>query len=218
MKYTWDNITSSITQVRMDVIKECKTNAFAVRGLKANYIIDTGFGSETSRILSNFINAELDTYVINTHFHWDHIWGNASFESKRIVQHINCKPNIDKYWDEMYLKYLNYKMGEVENVYPDVVFDSFIDINNEIYLFHSPGHTSDCISAFFPKHKALFVGDNFGDNDSEIIPVLDCSPDLFLESLKTYEAMKPDIILSGHNEVRGVDSIKKMIDKMEMLQ
>lgn len=90
MKFTCSHITSKITQVRMDVIDDCKTNSFAIRGVKANYIIDTGFGSETSQILSNFINPNLETIIINTHFHWDHIWGNAYFENKQVIQHRKC--------------------------------------------------------------------------------------------------------------------------------
>lgn len=199
----------------MDVIDDCKTNAFAIRGLKANYIIDSGFGSQTSKILTKFINPNLETIIINTHFHWDHIWGNAYFDNKQIIQHTKCPHYIDLYWEEMYLKYSNYQCGDITKEYADKVFDSDLNINDEILLFHSPGHTDDCISAYFIKDKALFVGDNFGDNDTDIIPVLECENSIFLSSLRSYNEMKPNLILSGHNDVRGIDLLNKMISEIE---
>ena len=212
MDYINQRVTKSIVQVRMDVIDNCKTNAFVVRGLHANYVIDTGFGSLTSQHLSELLATDKDTYIINTHFHWDHIWGNAFFDKGIIIQHNKCKNFTELYWDDMCKKYSHYKHGIVKRANPSITFDSQMELNSEMLLFYTPGHSDDSISAYFYADRALFVGDNFGDNDTDIIPVLDSQPDSFKNTLQKYANLKPDYILSGHNDVRGMETLNKMID------
>ncbi len=115
----------------------------------------------------------------------------------------------------MYLKYLNYQCGSVTKQRADTLIDSELNLNDEILLFHSPGHTDDCISAFFLGDKALFVGDNFGDNDTDIIPVLECDKSVFLSSLKSYQELSPALILSGHNDVRDMALLNRLVYEVE---
>ena len=53
-------------------------NLQLVKGNKYNYIIDTGLGSLSILPVINYIKDDKKpTIVINTHSHWDHIWGNS---------------------------------------------------------------------------------------------------------------------------------------------
>lgn len=34
-------------------------------------------------------------WVVNTHFHWDHCWGNAVFQSAELWGHVNCRHELE---------------------------------------------------------------------------------------------------------------------------
>lgn len=54
-------------------------NVYLIMGRKCNYIIDTGLGSLSIDPIKDYIkNDNKKTIVINTHYHWDHVWGNGS--------------------------------------------------------------------------------------------------------------------------------------------
>lgn len=212
MSFTVRNVTARITEMRMDILPECKTNAYVINGDKASYVIDTGFGSETANELLRHCRPGLDIFVINTHFHWDHVWGNAFFPDSKVVCHARCKESMYRSWERMERENGRYKRGEIKLAPPALTFDSKLELHGEVFLFHSPGHTDDCIGIHFPADSALFVGDNFGDTDAQLLPELECSREVFLSSLNDYRKCEADRFLSGHNEEKRTGILEAMID------
>ena len=66
-------------------------NIYLILGSKYNYIIDTGLGSSDTAPVREYIKHDSKpVFVINTHHHWDHIWGNSSLREYTIISHKLC--------------------------------------------------------------------------------------------------------------------------------
>ena len=60
-------------------------------------------------IIENIDNSK-PIIVINTHYHWDHIWENGVFKD-RLFFHKLCREIIDSKWDDMLIKINTTAMG-----------------------------------------------------------------------------------------------------------
>lgn len=212
MSYFVKKITPSISEVRCALIPGCLTNSYVICSARANYLIDSGLGSGTALEMKKYVDNTKPTYLINTHYHWDHIWGNAYFDNAVVVCHEFCARNIEQHWDGMVESKKQFIDGETKKTDINITFVSGLTINNELDLIFSPGHTDDSISAFYREDKALFVGDLIGDDDTELVPSVK-DPDNFLASLEKCIAIDPVLYISGHHEIqhKGImEKIKEM--------
>lgn len=102
--------------------------------------------------------------VVNSHHHWDHVWGNCAFPESAIVTHRRCleKLLVD---GEATLKEYQEKDHELESVrlaYPNVTFDESLTLHAgdlTVELIWTPGHTEDSIVAHVPELGLLLAGD-----------------------------------------------------------
>ena len=98
--------------------------------------------------------------VVNTHHHWDHVYGNAAFAGEDIVAHHSC-PGL-----------LAARLGgagepvpppPVEGVpLPCLTFDARLDYADGaavVRLIHAPGHSEDSVVVFLEGARILFAGD-----------------------------------------------------------
>ena len=187
-------------------------NVHLIMGEKNNYIIDTGLGTEGIAPVMEYIkNDPKPVVVINTHYHWDHIWGNSYFRDHLIISHKLCREMIEAKWDTMIEKNGEYMSGEVEMHLPNLVFENEMNFTEDkIRIIYTPGHTIDSISVIDEEERVINVGDNIGDNGDEIIPSLFCEKSLYIETLLTYSKIDFDTCISGHNVVLGKDVIEKI--------
>ncbi len=187
-------------------------NLQLIMGDQYNYIIDTGLGSLSIAPIMEYIkNNKKPIIVINTHYHWDHIWGNRSLQNCLIISHTLCKELIELNWEEMIQKNKKYLKGEAELCLPNLTFEKEIYFpEDKIRIMHTPGHTMDSISVLDAVDKVLHVGDNVGDTLDEIIPNIDCSKKEYMNTLLMYKEMDFDTCVSGHNVILE----KQVIDKI----
>jgi glyoxylase-like metal-dependent hydrolase (beta-lactamase superfamily II) len=70
----------------------------ALASQKGLVVVDLSGSPVTAAIIRKVIEKEFDrtdfAYVINTHHHWDHAWGNQIFSDVEIVAHENCIERI----------------------------------------------------------------------------------------------------------------------------
>ena len=151
-------------------------------------------------------------WVVNTHAHGDHYFGNSVFkrEGALIVAHRDTAGMMKAHYPlEMkrrmgYFKQRQYDPVEVKLVLPDVTFDSKMTLNmggrvvELLYLGagQNPGDTF----LYFPKERVLFAGGPFSKN-SWPNPSFTPSMQGWIEVLKKIAAMDVDKYLGGHGDI-----------------
>jgi len=196
--------------------KEYDLNLGLILGKAHNYVIDTGLGSGSVLPILDYIKSDgKPIIVINTHFHWDHIWGNWMFAGSPIISHTTCRELEDKYWDKQLQGNSKYVDGEVRKCLPNIVFDRSLYFPDDgISIFHTPGHSEDCISVFDAVDKVLYAGDNIGDTEDKIIPEIDTDTKTFMRLIETYKRYDFDICISGHNKPQNKSVLARMESSM----
>jgi len=178
-------------------------NIGLILGEKNNYIIDTGIGSGSIVPILNYIGDDAKPIVVvNTHCHWDHIFGNWVFENSTIISHKLCREMIDAVnWSEAMQQLSGRIDGKVRKCLPNMTFEGSLYFpEDNIRIFHTPGHSADCISVYDAADKVLYAGDNIGDVDDEIIPWIDTDMETFAQVIETYKQYDFDVCICGHKK------------------
>lgn len=200
-----------------DNIESYTTNVFLIEKKSKVFLIDTFCGADSMIPIKKVLEYNnKEVIVINTHFHWDHVWGNSSFKGNIIISHETCRELLDKCWEDELKKNEKYILGNVEKYLPNLTFKTSINFHNEgIEIFYSPGHTIDSISIFDHDEKILYVGDNL---EKPIIYVENNDIETYVKTLKTYLDYKPNKIMAGHSLNLTEENINETIKYLNDLK
>ena len=189
-------------------------NIHLIMGDRYNYIIDTGLGSLGIAPIIDYVkNDNKSIIVINTHYHWDHIWGNSSLQNCIIISHKLCREMIESNWEDMMQKNKSHLEGEAEMFLPNLTFEKELYFSEDkIRIMYTPGHTIDSISVIDEVEKVMNVGDNIGDSIDEIIPNICCKKEEYINTLLKYTEMDFDTCVSGHNMILGKQVIAEILN------
>jgi len=151
-------------------------------------------------------------YVINTHAHGDHYFGNKIFkrEGATFIAHRDTAGMMREHFDsEMkrrmgYFKQRKYDPAEVELVPPDITFDTNMTLHlggrTVELLYVGPGQNPGDTLVHFPKERVIFTGGPFSKN-SWANPSFTPSMENWVELLKKIAAMDVDTYLGGHGDI-----------------
>lgn len=197
----------------------CDLNIGLILGKHRNYVIDTGLGENSVLPVLEHLQKGKPTIVINTHSHWDHVWGNHKFADCPIIAHKLCRETLDEIWDSEVERCKKFIDGEVRKCLPNVTFEGKMHFPDDgLTLFHSPGHAPDGISIYDAVDKILYVGDEIGDTDDEIIPNIYTDKATLMKTLEMWKKLDFEIAISGHNKPQGKDVIKRMEAELAKLE
>ncbi len=151
-------------------------------------------------------------WVINTHAHGDHYFGNSVFkrEGATFIAHRDTAGMMKSHLGiEMkrrmgYFKQQKYDPGEVKLVLPDVTFDSRMTLTlggrTVELLYLGPGQNPGDTLVYFPKERVIFTGGPFSKN-SWPNPSFTPSMSNWVELLRKIAAMDVDQYLGGHGDI-----------------
>jgi cyclase len=161
-------------------------------------------------------------WVINSHFHGDHTYGNAAFqaagatfvaqqETARIMKLVQPKEMARR---QDYFKERNYDPNEVKLILPDVTFDNQMSIylgGREIRLMYfGPGQQPGDTFVLFPRDRALFTPGAFTSHSMPNM-AFTTSVDNWIQMLDKVAARKDyDVILPAHGDVAHREDIKEL--------
>lgn len=148
-------------------------NIGVVVGAESVLLID----SRASHRQADELRAELKTlthlpvgWVINTHFHWDHTWGNARFPEAALWGHDLCRSEMIEHGEAARRRVLERMPAEDQAAVKEVVITpptatfsdtAQIDVGNRrIDLsYHGRGHTNSDIAVCVSDANVVFAGD-----------------------------------------------------------
>lgn len=180
---------------------------------KRAFVVDTLLGPrdmEPAKALLRERAGERRVVVVNTHHHWDHVYGNAAFPDEDIVAHRTCPRLITAH-----------STGADESVpvpppegvpLPTVTFGdrlSFADDDETVHLIHTPGHSEDSIVVFLPRARLLFAGDTV----EWPLPNLARrgGTEHWVRTLRQLKQLPADLIVPSHGPAMG----KEIVDANE---
>jgi len=222
-----ERVADNVYTFQSDVYAQ--VNAGAVIGQEWAVVIDTlAFPDETLEI-REFIEDELERkvrYVIDTHYHADHSWGNCYFPGALVLGHELCRtflqkhgvPSLKEAWKEdsvfrktqIVLPHLTLDTGELELIVDDKTM-RFIEL---------PGHSKDGIGVYITEDEVLFSGDVW----MPIPHILDGDPETMRESLRKIGGLTLENVVQGHGDVilrgeidSGIEDRIAYLDKIESI-
>jgi cyclase len=67
------------------------TNVYVINAKQYVYILDTYLGPDIMKMINQYIKEQYgnkQVIVVNSHSHWDHVWGNSFFSPTIIISHV----------------------------------------------------------------------------------------------------------------------------------
>lgn len=175
------------------------TNVYVICGDRYVYIVDTYLGPDAMDEINQYIAAQhgdKNVIVINTHSHWDHVWGNCLYNNSLIISHVLCRELMEKEGQGELLKYEKYKRGKVEIVYPNLTITGRLYFGEDkVLIYHTPGHTEDGISVVDLSDGVLYAGDNL---ERPIPYTTYKNLKQYREVLEEYLDLEVNTVIGGH--------------------
>lgn len=204
-----------------------QVTAGVVTGPQWAVVIDTLALPDETIAMRNYIEENLGLpvrYVINTHHHADHTWGNCFFPGATFVAHALCRKlmlEIEQSAMES-ARLHNPAFKQSKLVLPQFIFNqgriSLRVGKKSLVLLPTPGNTKDGISVLVEEDRVLFAGDVF----MPIPFIVEGDIEQTIETFKRISIMGLENIVQGHGDVilRGEidDAIKDNISYMNTLR
>ena len=142
-------------------------------------------------------------YVINTHHHADHAWGNCFFPGATVIAHARCgdlleergKPSLEA------ARKQNTALRQVKIVLPHITFETgelTLRVGKKnLIIAPATGHSEDGISVLVEEDRVLFAGDAF----MPLPYVVDGDVDENMAAIKKIGRMGLENIIQGHGDI-----------------
>lgn len=183
-----------------------QVTAGAVVGPDWAIVIDSLALPEESLAIRDFIEQELQLpirYVINTHYHADHSWGNCYFPGATIVSHTLCRQLLDTVGRASLeeARKGNTPFRNTKIVLPHLTYsEGSMSIRvgkRTLTMIHLPGHSADNIGVLVEEDRVLFAADIL----MPIPYLVDGDIDEMITSLKMISKMGLENVVQGHGDI-----------------
>ncbi|MHB0923512.1 MAG: MBL fold metallo-hydrolase [Bellilinea sp.] len=183
-----------------------QVTAGAITGPQWAVVIDTLATPDETLAMRAFIEEQLSVpvrYVINTHYHADHTWGNCFFPGATIVSHALCRELMELRGPASLdaARKQNSAFRQVKLVYPHLTFGegtlTLRTPKKNLVFIHTPGHSPDGISVLVEEDRVLFAGDAF----LPLPYMVDGDPDVLSNTIKMIGKMGLENIIQGHGDI-----------------
>ncbi|MDQ7826055.1 MAG: MBL fold metallo-hydrolase [Candidatus Eremiobacteraeota bacterium] len=187
-------------------------NCFLIETESLFIVVDTFMGPASMVPFLDYMKSrggKRSLFIVNTHHHFDHVWGNCAFGDAAVViaqeeclamMRESAQATLDSYRKSS----PDWEKGRVTIVLPGITFSRRLTISDgtvDVVLEHLPGHSRDSLVVFLePSHVCLA-----GDMVEDPFPLAHeggpgTSLDLFIRNLGRLRKWKPRQVFPGHGE------------------
>jgi cyclase len=183
-----------------------QVTAGVVAGPQWAVVVDTLALPDETIAMREFIEHELGVpvrYVINTHYHADHAWGNCFFPGATVIAHSRCRALLEERGIPSLeaARKQNLNLRQVKIVLPHITFEAgemTLRVGKKnLILMPALGHSADGVSVLVEEDRVLFAGDAF----MPLPYVVDGNVDEIMASIKKIGRMGLENIVQGHGDI-----------------
>jgi glyoxylase-like metal-dependent hydrolase (beta-lactamase superfamily II) len=183
-----------------------QVTAGVVVGPQWALVIDTLALPEETLAMRDYVEHVLGVqvhYIINTHYHADHTWGNCFFPGATIISHSMCRdlliergiPALEN------ARKQNQTFRQVKIVLPHLTFNQgTLNVRvgkKNLSIMPTAGHSPDGIAVLVEEDRVLFAGDSF----MPLPYVVDGNAEEIAASIKKIGRMGLENIIQGHGDI-----------------
>jgi cyclase len=199
-----ERVSDNVYSFQSDIYAQ--VTAGAVVGPNWAVVIDTLASPEETLEIRDFIERDLEVpvrYVVNTHYHADHAWGNCFFPGATVISHTLCRQWLETRGQASLqeIRKQNTSFRQVKIILPHITFeDTTLNLRvgkKTVTLIPLPGHCQDNIGALVEEDRVLFAGDAF----MPMPYIVDGSIDDMVASLKKIGKMGLENVVQGHGDI-----------------
>ncbi len=183
-----------------------QVTAGAITGPQWAVMIDTLALPDETLAMRSFIEEELNVpvrYIINTHYHADHSWGNCFFPGATVLAHTLARDIMAEKGQAALeiARRQNPAFKQVKLILPHLTFgDGNLMLRvgkKNLILLATPGHSRDGISVLVEEDRVLFAGDAF----MPLPYIVDGDLDQLAGTIKKIGKMGLENIIQGHGDI-----------------
>src|SRR5713101_5637749 len=198
-----------------DVYHSYGANTGLIVGKEACLVVDTGFHSRTAEELLSVVrkHSPKRLYVMNTHYHSDHVFGNSPFADAgaTVIAQANCRQSMLDQSEKLLEKYRNRNkrlaglLRRVQVKYPSLTFQKnltlHLDAETTVDIVHpvAVAHTNGDSVAVCREDGIVFAGDIFWNRYHPNLEDARISGQI--QALQWIVKTKPRKIIPGHGRV-----------------
>jgi glyoxylase-like metal-dependent hydrolase (beta-lactamase superfamily II) len=199
-----ERVAENVYSFQSDVYAQ--VNAGAVVGPNWAVVIDTLALPEETLAIRQFIEQELQVpirYVINTHFHADHAWGNYLFPNATILASTLCRELLDTRGraslEKARKQGTTFRQSRI--ILPHLTFaEGSLNLRvgkKTLSMIFLPGHSPDNLGVIVEEDRVLFAGDVL----MPIPYIVDGNADEMVLSLKQISLIGFENVVQGHGDI-----------------
>jgi len=194
-----------------------QVTAGVVVGTHWAVVIDTLAMPEETLEMRRYVEEELNIpvrYIINTHHHADHSWGNCFFPGAYVFAHNRCRAEMASSGVKALEATAEHdqQFKQTKLVLPHFTFSKgTLELQvgkKNLQLMATPGHSFDSIAVFIDEDRILFAGD-------AVLPVpfiADGDINMMRQSLHLINNLSLENLIQGHGEVILRGEVQEMIE------
>jgi glyoxylase-like metal-dependent hydrolase (beta-lactamase superfamily II) len=219
-----ERVSENVYWFQSDIYAQ--VSAGVIAGPQWAVVIDTLMPQESQKI-KDFVENKLELpirYVINTHHHADHCWGNCFFPGATIIGHERCRQLLNEKGPSALeiASEDNTLYKQLTIVPPHITFQEGVFIlqlgKKHLKLFPTPGHSEDGISVLVEEDRILFSGDAF----MPVPFIVEGDIEQYIQTVQSFTEMGLENIIQGHGDIilRGEidEKVKENITYLKSIQ
>lgn len=220
-----ERVSENVYWFQSDVYAQ--VTAGVIVGPQWAVVVDTLALPDETLGIRDFIERELSVpvrYVINTHYHADHAWGNCFFPGATVIAHARCRELLEERGMPSLeaARRQNNALRQVKIVLPQMTYSSgelTLRVGKKnLTIISSLGHSEDGIAVLVEEDRVLFAGDAF----MPLPYVVDGDLEETAASIRRIGRMGLENIIQGHGDIilRGeIDAaVKENLNYLALLK